>query len=119
MTPRIQPVDPSSAIAIGDPLHARHRSKSQIHAVPLTPCSADDLHHQTLEERWSEVNIQNVVERWKLSDTEERQLRELKRQLSDVDHWKNNPLDAVRFLKGPGKFDEVAAKLREMIEVSK
>lgn len=83
------------------------------------PSSIEDLQRQKLEERWSDVNVKNVVERWSLSETEERQLRELKHQLSDVDHWKNNPLDSVRFLRGPGKFDEVAAKLREMIEVSR
>jgi hypothetical protein len=117
MTPRIQPIDPSSAG--GDPLHDRHRSKSRVQSAALTPSSTEDLQHQNLEERWSDVNIQNVVERWNLSETEERQLRELEHQLSDVDHWKNNPLDAVRFLRGPGAFDEVATKLREMIEVSK
>ena len=78
----------------------------------------ESLREQTHEERWSEANIQRVVKQWKLSDLEEQQLKLLKHRMSDLDHWKNNPVDVVRYLRGPGKFEQVEGKYREMIEVS-
>lgn len=75
-----------------------------------------DLMHQTYEERWSEASIRTVVQRWKLSPSEVQQLRELQRRLSDLNHWKNNPQDIVCYLRGPGKFEEVEGKIREMIQ---
>ena len=118
MTPRIPTLFDTSN-ARSDRLDDINRSKIDGKSASLPSSSLEDLQYQTLDERWSDGNIQNVVERWNLNGTEERQLRELQRQLSDVDHWKNNPMEVVRYLRGPGKYEDVECKFREMIEVSK
>mgnify|MGYP005852264065 CR=1 FL=1 len=75
-----------------------------------------DILDQTYEERWSEAAIQSIVRRWHLSAAEEGQLRELKMRLADIDHWKNNPMDVVRYLRGPKKFEQIEGIFRTMIQ---
>ncbi|CAB9501461.1 SEC14-like protein 4 [Seminavis robusta] len=114
MTPRIQPVDHRSSRVV-DATHARQRPRSQLLDTAMAYEMAV-LKEQTNDERWSDANIQKVVKQWKLSDLEEQQLRQIKLRMADLDHWKNNPLDVVRYLRGPGKFEQVEGKIREMIE---
>lgn len=65
-----------------------------------------DVTRQSYEERWSDESIRTTVRQWQLTNLEEQQLKELQRRLRDLSHWKNNPQDIVRYLRGPGHFDE-------------
>ncbi|CAB9507743.1 SEC14-like protein 4 [Seminavis robusta] len=47
---------------------------------------------------WSEENLFNVSSLWKLDTTAQNLLRQLGKSLSDIDHWKNDPYEVVRFL---------------------
>lgn len=105
MTPRLKVADDASA---DDP--------SSNMAVPSGGKEMVPLKYLSYEQRWSEENIQLVLRQWQLTKQEEQQLRELQRRLRDVDHWKNNPPDVIRYLRGPGHFEQVEGKIREMIE---
>lgn len=65
-----------------------------------------DVTRQTYEERWSEASIRTTVNQWDLNAREQQQLRELQTRLRDVHHWKNNPQEIVRYLRGPGLFEQ-------------
>lgn len=54
--------------------------------------------NSTVETRWSDDNIQGVRELWTLSNKQVMQLLQLKDKLSDVDHFKNDPYEVIRFL---------------------
>jgi hypothetical protein len=56
------------------------------------------------EERWSTDEVQECVELWSLTKDEHHKLLELKAKIKDIDHWKNDPFEVVRFLK-EFKFD--------------
>ena len=52
----------------------------------------------TVKQRWSEANVQDVIRLWNLNDQDATKLRQLGAALADVDHWKNDPYEVVRFL---------------------
>ena len=99
MTPRIQPLEYH---------HHQHDEER--------PQEYEDITLQSYEKRWSDESVRTAVRLWKLSAAETKQLRELQVCLRDLDHWKNNPQDVVRYLRGPGPKNEVEGKIREMIQ---
>ena len=48
---------------------------------------------------WNKSNVEQVIQAWKFNQTEQNQLQEFKHRISDVQHWKNDPVEAARFLK--------------------
>jgi hypothetical protein len=48
---------------------------------------------------WSEDNLHRVVKTWSLNENQSHLLREFQNLISDIDHWKNEPHTALRFLK--------------------
>jgi hypothetical protein len=40
-----------------------------------------------------------MSEQWGLTEDDERNMRDLQTCLADVDHWKNDPFEVVRFYK--------------------
>lgn len=84
-------------------------------ANTVTNPSTKSLFDQTYEERWADASFQKVASAWNLTKEEQAQLRRLQTSLKDVTSWKNNPLDLVRYLRGPGRFETVEAKFRDMI----
>ena len=97
MAPRIQPTTNDQQRNAG--LLTKKKSKQS--CGPTV-----DMTIQTYEQRWSEENVKTTVDQWKLTAQEQQQLRTLQKRLSDVQHWKNNPQELVRYLRGPGHFDE-------------
>ena len=65
-----------------------------------------DITQQSYEERWSDESVLMTVRRWQLTNEEQQELRELQMRLRNVSHWKNNPQEVVRYLRGPGLFEE-------------
>ena len=109
MTPRIQHYDSPRAADATTSIEGTTKGDA-----PL-PEESKNLFDQSYEERWSDAHFQKVATAWKLTDEEQKQLRLLQKQLRDVTSWKNNPLDIVRYLRGPGKFETVEPKFRAMI----
>jgi hypothetical protein len=70
----------------------------------------------TLEERWSQKNIDFVRDLWNLTDEDVRQLLIVKDKIADLDHWKNNPFEVVRFVTGPQGYGKAAELFRTMVE---
>jgi len=98
----------------GSPRHAKNNNTSSNSDYMKSTYS---VMNQSYEERWSDANVQQTVGDWKLTPEEQDQLRLLQHALLDLkDNWKNNPLDVVRYLRGPGKFEEVEDKFRVMLE---
>jgi CRAL/TRIO domain len=56
------------------------------------------------EERWSTDHVQECAKLWSLTNDQHHKLLELKARIVDIDHWKNDPFECVRFLK-EFKFD--------------
>ncbi|CAB9518344.1 Phosphatidylinositol/phosphatidylcholine transfer protein [Seminavis robusta] len=50
------------------------------------------------EERWSLEQVDECVQLWKLSFEQTDKLLEFKTRVADIDHWKNDPFEVVRFL---------------------
>ena len=69
-----------------------------------------------LEDRWSTKNLEHIRELWQLNDEQFHELRLFQYKLKDVDHWKNNPYEAVRFVTGPQGYDKAEELFRTMIE---
>ena len=97
MAPRIQPTTTDQHRNVG-PVP---KMKSKLPCGPTV-----DLTTQTYEQRWSEESLKTTVDQWKLTAQEQQQLRTLQKRLRDVQHWKNNPQELVRYLRGPGHFDQ-------------
>lgn len=69
-----------------------------------------------IQDRWSNKNMEHIRDLWQLDDEQFRQLSLFQDKLADVDHWKNNPYEAVRFVTGPQGYDKAEGLFREMIE---
>lgn len=121
MTPSIHTSDPSllfnnTADTLTNTTTISSREKIMYHTIPVADDPSNkNLFDQTYEERWTDASFQKVATAWKLTQEEQDQLRLLQASLKDVISWKNNPLDIVRYLRGPGKFDSVEPKFRDMI----
>lgn len=60
--------------------------------------SEDTGECNTVLSLWSEANFSEVVKIWKFDDEAKTKLKSLGQSLSDVDHFKNDPFEVVRFL---------------------
>ena len=69
-----------------------------------------------IEERWSVENLGYVRKLWSLNEEQYRELVSMKEKLADIDHWKNNPFDAIRFVTGPQGFEKAEELFRTMID---
>jgi len=67
------------------------------------------------QSRWSEEDFLKVVWVWDLSQDEIDKMRELEVKLYDVTHWKNNPFEVVRFMKGPQGYKPAERLFRRMV----
>jgi len=66
---------------------------------------------------WSEENMDSVSKLWELSTKEICQLQDLYERLRDIDHWKNDPFEVVRFIRAyPNNVDRVEKSFRKMIQ---
>lgn len=69
-----------------------------------------------ISDPWGENNFQAVVDTWSLSPEDITNLRDLQRRLSDVQHWKNEPLTVLRFMIAPWGYDAAETKFRSMLQ---
>ena len=49
------------------------------------------------EERWSTDAIEECKDLWNLTAEETDKLVEFKERIEDVEHWKNDPFEVIRF----------------------
>ena len=69
------------------------------------------------EDVWSKGAIEFTSTLWDLSDEEIDQFMELKDRIKDIDHWKNQPMEVVRFLRArPGDVTAAEKMFRKMIQ---
>jgi CRAL/TRIO domain len=65
---------------------------------------------------WSSESFAKMSEQWGLVEEDERKMRDLQNRLADVDHWKNDPFECVRFYKDMGSNVRAAEeKFRKMV----
>lgn len=89
----------------------QNQSRQNKPAISLNP---RDL---SLEERWSPERVKAVNELWNLNNEQQAKLLELKRRLADIDHWKNDAYEVIRFLlEKRGSVDRAEALFRRVYE---
>lgn len=71
---------------------------------------------ESLEDRWSDKNIEHVRQLWSLTDQQLQQLVSMKDKLKDITHWKNNPYEVIRFVTGPQGYEQAEGLFRTMIQ---
>lgn len=69
----------------------------------------------TLEERWSQEHFDGMAELWKLTAEERAKMKTFQARISDVDHWKNDPYEAIRYLKEYKDLKKTEKMFRYMI----
>ena len=52
----------------------------------------------SVDERWSQERLDDVFKIWKLDKERQAGLLDLRQRVADVDHWKNDPYEIVRWL---------------------
>jgi CRAL/TRIO domain len=71
----------------------------------------------SLEERWNEANFNAMAELWSLSENDRARMRDLQQRLQDLDHWKNDPFEVIRFFKAyNGKVTRAERALRHVLQ---
>lgn len=53
----------------------------------------------SVEERWKEESFQEMVQLWDLSLQDQQKMRKLQERVADIDHWKNDPFEVIRYYK--------------------
>lgn len=69
-----------------------------------------------VEDRWSQHNLEHIRELWQLTDEQFNELCLFQDKIIDLDHWKNNPYEAIRFVTGPQGYDKAEELFRSMID---
>lgn len=98
------PIGPSSTTDSSETEDLTEQLDERLDEELLTkPAAADNLMQRkaamTLEERWSDDNFAKVAKLWQLTPEAQTKLLNLKARIADIDHWKNEPHEVVRFLK--------------------
>ena len=65
---------------------------------------------------WSQENVQQFIEAWKLTPEQIEKLWRLQQKLVDVDHWKNEPETVLRFMFAPHGYDAAEENFRKMVQ---
>jgi len=68
-----------------------------------------------IADRWSDDNLQHIQDLWQLDEEQFGVLYQMKYKLADLDHWKNNPYEVIRFVMGPQGHDKAEELFRDMI----
>ena len=92
------------------------QQQQQQQAALLASCSGKTIPPRPDNSRWTEEDFYKVIRVWDLSQDEINKMRELEEKLSDVTHWKNNPFEVVRFLKGPQGHKPAEKLIRKMVD---
>lgn len=71
---------------------------------------------EKVEARWSSANLKHIKDLWSLNEEQYKQLVLMQDKLADIDHWKNNPYEATRFIMGPQGYEKAEELFRLMIE---
>ncbi|CAB9510011.1 SEC14-like protein 5 [Seminavis robusta] len=53
----------------------------------------------SLSERWSSENFSEMARLWSLSRDDQVKMRQLQQRIADLDHWKNDPFEVIRYYK--------------------
>ena len=74
--------------------------------------------HAAVEERWREDRFDDMARLWKLTEHDKVMMRELQERVRDVDHWKNDPFELVRyyseFFKEGSRHNHNLSKVEQM-----
>jgi len=69
-----------------------------------------------LKEAWSKENFDAMAKLWNLTNVEQIYMEELQERIADIQHWKNDPYEVVRYYKEfKGNLDTVEHMFREMV----
>lgn len=69
-----------------------------------------------VKERWTEENFQEMAGLWELTEEDQNKLRQLQQRIADIDHWKNDPFEVIRYYKEyKGNLPKVEKMFRHMI----
>lgn len=92
-------------------------------SISLDDNSAEDvsevktlLYDDTDSDPWSDDNLRQVVELWKLTEEEQSNMRELQTELADIQHWKNDPFEVVRYFREYRSVKKASHMFRRMVE---
>lgn len=81
-----------------------------------TPQPDEIIATPTYEERWNSWNFEEMAELWELSDKERQDMKELQSIICDINHWKNDPYEVVRYYREYRTVEKAAHMFRRMVE---
>lgn len=76
--------------------------KDSVYQAPTNNGKWDYIQNKqsmTTEERWNYQHLHKVTEMWELTGEKQDKLLDLKHRIADIDYWKNDPYQVIRFLK--------------------
>ena len=72
--------------------------------------------NDTLEERWSDLHFDGMADLWKLSEEDCTKMKTLQARIAEIDHWKNDPYEVIRYYKEyKGNLKETEKMFRYMV----
>ena len=93
-----------------------HDSVASTATISISDDSSDDEFELSVG-AWNASNVDKVVKTWELSAIERANLMRMGHRLHDIEHFKNNPADVIRFIRArPGNMDAAEAMFRTMIK---
>lgn len=70
-----------------------------------------------VEDRWKEESFQEMAQLWNLSLQDQQKMRQLQERIADINHWKNDPLEVIRYYKEyKGNLKQTEKMFRHMIQ---
>lgn len=108
-----KPIRPTFTMSLPQEISFTNSGTETLPSIKERHLKGDPADH---EERWSREKIQEAIRVWNLNGIESEQLCSLKGKLADINHYKNNPHDLVRFIRGPQGFDKAEEIFRNMVE---
>jgi CRAL/TRIO domain len=87
----------------------RKKNIQQAWTVTPSPCC-------NLDEVWKKERVDGMAQLWQLNEMEKQHMDEFKDRIQDIQHWKNDPYELVRFYREyKGDLEKAEHSFRRMI----
>ena len=116
------PSDPA-ATAAASVVMMRNKEEEELGSCPVTHNDAANENDPTNnnneeEDPWSQQNLQELTQLWKLSQEDVHKLLQVKDRLKDIQHDWNEPQVVLAFMKGPDRYNvkQTEKAMRKLVQ---